>query len=592
MPCLVLPDDALDKDRWNALIACMLQPLKQLFWQASKTLVWCYGLGLCAEWLVAQEPAMTVRVQVDLSQSMGPLRPIWRYFGADEPNYAYMKDGSKLLGELGELAPGEVFFRAHNLLTSGDGTPALKWGSTGVYHEDANGNPSYDWNILDRIFDTYLERGVRPYVEIGFMPQALSVKPEPYQHEWAPGAPYEKIYTGWAHPPRDHEKWQELVRQWTHHCVERYGAEEVNHWYWETWNEANIPYWQGSRDGFLKLHDYAIAGVREALPTARVGGPDCAGPGGDFMRAFLDHCLTGTNYVTGEIGTPLDFVAFHAKGSPKFVDGHVQMGMANQLRNIRDGFALVASYPELRDTPIIIGESDPEGCAACQGPQLAYRNGTMYSSYTAASFMRKMDLADRYQVRFDGALSWAFEFEGHPQFAGFRSLASGGINKPVLNVFRMFSMMKGQRVQVISDHQVPLDEILEKGIRQQADVAGLASLQDDQVWILLWHYHDDDLPGPVAEIALNLKGLPTDARWLTMDHYRIDHEHSNAWVLWKAMGSPATLSQAQYNALDARDGLEIIEQGVRFEVTPQGASLPCSLPRQGVSLLVVKVPTP
>jgi len=270
----------------------------------------------------------------------------------------------------------------------------------------------------------------------------------------------------------------------------------------------------------------------------------------------------------------------------------VQMGMANQLRNIRDGFALVASYPELRDTPIIIGESDPEGCAARQGPQLAYRNGTMYSSYTAASFMRKMDLADRYQVRFDGALSWAFEFEGHPQFAGFRSLASGGINKPVLNVFRMFSMMKGQRVQVISDHQVPLDEILEKGIRQQADVAGLASLQDDQVWILLWHYHDDDLPGPVAEIALNLKGLPTDARWLTMDHYRIDHEHSNAWVLWKAMGSPATLSQAQYNALDARDGLEIIEQGVRFEVTPQGASLPCSLPRQGVSLLVVKVPTP
>jgi xylan 1,4-beta-xylosidase len=123
-----------------------------------------------------------VGIRVDAASTQGELKPIWRFFGADEPNYAYMPHGQKLLAELGALAENRVYFRAHNLLTSGDGTPALKWGSTGAYDEDTEGRPIYDWAILDRIFDTYLEHGVRPYAQIGFMPRALSVKPEPYQH--------------------------------------------------------------------------------------------------------------------------------------------------------------------------------------------------------------------------------------------------------------------------------------------------------------------------------------------------------------------------------------------------------------------------
>jgi xylan 1,4-beta-xylosidase len=173
---------------------------------------------------VATADSFPVEIRVDAANPIGELRPIWRFFGADEPNYAYMKDGQKLLRELGALRPKEVFFRAHNLLTSGDGTPALKWGSTGAYREDAQGRPVYDWTIVDRVFDTYLERGVRPYAQIGFMPRDLSVKPEPYQHHWTPATRYEEIYTGWAYPPKDHAKWEELVYQWTKHCVERHGA--------------------------------------------------------------------------------------------------------------------------------------------------------------------------------------------------------------------------------------------------------------------------------------------------------------------------------------------------------------------------------
>jgi xylan 1,4-beta-xylosidase len=526
-----------------------------------------------------------VSIRVDATQTKGELNPIWHFFGADEPNYATMKNGRKLISELGELAPKRVYFRAHNLLSSGDGTPALKWGSTGAYSEDAQGKPVYDWAILDHIFDTYLERGVRPYTEIGFMPRALSLKPEPYQHHWTPAASYNEIFTGWAYPPTDYQKWDELVFQWTKHCVEKYGRAEVESWYWEVWNEPNIGYWRGTPEEFRKLHDYAIDGVRRALPTAKVGGADCAGSGGKFTRDFLEHCLRGTNFATGKIGTPLDFISFHAKGSPVYTNGHVRMGIANQLRTIQDGFRIVASYPELKTKPIVIGESDPEGCAACQGPSLAYRNGTMYSSYTAACFARKHELAATHGVNLEGALTWAFEFEDQPYFAGFRTLASNGLDKPVLNVFRMFSQMTGQQLLVESDHAVPLDAILRNGVRADPDITAMASLDKSKLCVLVWHYHDDDVPGPSASIELILNGLPLGKGETKLEHYRIDEDHSNAFAAWKRAGSAQQPTPEQYAQLEKAGRLTTMGPKENIRVANSMATLRLDLPRQAVSLL-------
>ncbi len=532
--------------------------------------------------------SFAVSIEVDAARPLGDLKPIWRFFGADEPNYAYMKHGQKLLGELGELRPREVYFRAHNLLSSGDGTPALKWGSTGAYLEDADGKPIYDWTILDRIFDAYLARGVKPYAQIGFMPKDLSIKPEPYQHKWTPRASYNEIYTGWAYPPKDYAKWAELVFQWTKHCVEKYGRTEVESWYWEVWNEPNIGYWRGTPQEFHKLHDYAVDAVRRALPTARVGGADTAGSGGKFTRDFLEHCLRGTNYATGKTGTPLDFVSFHAKGSPVTTNGHVRMGIANQLRTIEDGFRIIASYPELKNKPIVIGESDPEGCAACQGPSLAYRNGTMFSSYTAASFARKHELAANHGVNFEGALTWAFEFEDQPYFAGFRSLASNGIDKPVLNVFRMFSKMNGQQLLTRSDAAISLDEITRRGVRAKPDVSALASSDGKSVTVLLWHYHDDDVTGPFANVELTLRGLPATKRLSSVQHFRIDENHSNAFSAWKTMGSPQSPTPRQYAELEQAGKLATLKAPNIME-TEQGTKFKIELPRQAVSLLVLQL---
>jgi xylan 1,4-beta-xylosidase len=529
-----------------------------------------------------------VNIRVDAAKSLGPLKPIWRFFGADEPNYAYLPNGAKLLGELGALKPDQVYFRTHNLLCTGDGTPALKWGSTGVYREDTQGNALYDWTILDRIFDAYRERGVRPYAQIGFMPKDLSTRPEPYQHQWTPQLRYEEIYTGWAFPPKDYQKWGALVEAWVRHAVERYGRAEVEQWFWEVWNEPNIRYWRSTPEEFHRLHDFAIAAVRRALPTARVGGPDVAGSGGKFMEGFLEHCLRGTNYATGQRGTPLDFVAFHAKGSPTYTNGHVRMGLANHLRTVDDGLRIIASFPELKATPIVIGESDPEGCAACQGPQLGYRNGTMYSSYTAASFPRKLDLAGRRGVNLEGALTWAFTFEDQPLFAGFRQLATGGLDLPVLNVFRMFSRMNGQRVEVRSDRELPLDALLKHGVGGQPDVSALASFDGRRLSVLVWHYHDDDLPGPAAEVTLQLDGLAGLKESARLTHYRIDAEHSNAYAAWQRLGSKPKPAAEEMKALVAAGQLQTLGAPEEVRLTAGGCSLQFRLPRQGVSLLVLE----
>jgi xylan 1,4-beta-xylosidase len=537
----------------------------------------------------AAEPIQAT-IRIDAARTRGELRPIWRFFGADEPNYAYMKDGKKLLGELGKLGPGRVYFRTHNLLTSGDGTPALKWGSTGVYSEDARGNPVYDWKILDRIFDAYRDCDIKPYVQIGFMPKALSVKPEPYEHRWKPGARYEEIYTGWAYPPKDYRRWAELVHEWTKHAVERHGRAEVESWYWQTWNEPNIPYWQGTPVEFHKLHDFAVDAVRRALPTARVGGPDTAG-GGRFLREFLEHCGRGTNHATGARGTPLDFVSFHAKGAPRFVDGHVQMGIANQLRAIDSSFQIIASFPELAGKPIVIGESDPDGCAACPAsvyPQNGYRNGALYACYTAASFARKHGLAEKHGVNLEGALTWAFEFEDQPYFAGFRALATNGIDLPVLNTFRMLARMGGRRVHVESDRGVALEQILKDGVRAEPDVSALASLEGSRLSILVWHYHDDDVPGPDAEVELSIEGLPSRAGEARLEHYRIDEEHSNAFSAWKRLGSPQKPTPEEHAQLEAAGRLETVGPQASISIADSRAAVRFKLPRQAVSLVVLE----
>lgn len=536
--------------------------------------------------ILPAQQTVTIRVKADATE--GALKPTWMFFGYDEPNYTYLPNGRRLLKELHELSPGPVYLRAHNLLTTGDATPALKWGSTNAYTEDASGHAVYNWKILDKIFDAYRDAGVRPFVEIGFMPKALSTHPEPYRHNWPNGT----LWTGWAYPPKDYSKWAELVSQWVQHSVERYGARAVSTWYWEVWNEPNIGYWQGTPEEYFKLYDYTVAAVKRALPEARVGGPATTGPAwpkaADFLKNFLTHCESGRNYATGKTGSPLDFISFHAKGRTRIVNGHVEMGIGKNLQDIAKGFEIVASFGKWKALPIFITESDPEGCAACSAdvhPENGYRNTSQYASYEAEMQHGALVLAEKYHVNLGGALTWAFEYDDQPCFAGFRTLMSCGIGKPVLNVFRMLGLEGGERVQVESSGALSLDTLLSSDPLQKADVNALASRGNHAVDILVWNYRDDAVPASTASVRLSVEGLPAAARRILAEHFRIDKQTSNAFSVWKELGSPQPPTPRQLRQLESAGQLRALASPEWMTPDEGKLSLEFQLPTQAVSLV-------
>ena len=536
------------------------------------------------------QPAVTVAV--DLTHVVGPFRPIYNWFGYDEANYSTTELGRALMGELRDLSPVPVHIRVHHLLTSGNGQPELKFSSTNVYTEDANGKPIYDFKLLDGIFDAYKAAGVQPMVEFGFVPKDLAAD-LPDRHEYQVHYPHSTVSGASNNPPKDYKKWGELIRTVTAHLVERYGKEIAQQWYFEVWNEPDIDYWHASRDDYLRLYDYTVAGVRAALPTAHVGGPATTGPSSeharDYLKAFLDHVSTGKSVATGG-KVPLDFISFHVKGRPNIANGHVTMGLNHELSDADHGFALIAQYPALRKLPIILSEADPEGCAACSSrvnPANNYRNGTMYPSYTAAAYKGLLDLAQQHDVNLISMLSWSFEFEGKDYFEGFRSLATNGIDKPILNLFRMLGEMGGERVQAISSGSVPLTTQVETGVRTNPDVDALATHEGRQAAILLWNYHDAEEGGTVEPVSLKVAGIPSSIHRVLVHEYRIDETHSNAYTAWKEMGSPQQPTAEQYKKLKEAEGLQLIKSPQWVDAKDGAAHLSTIMPRSSVSLLVL-----
>ena len=545
---------------------------------------------LSGSWCWPQRAARSVEIQVQADKVQEPITPAWNYFGYDEANYTYSANGKKLLRELAALSSAPVYVRVHNLLTSGDGTASLKWGSTNVYTGDASGHPIYSWAILDRIFDAFLAAGITPLVEIGFMPEALSIHPEPYRHDF-PHTQLSEIYTGWAYPPKDYKKWSELVFQFVDHLRQRYSDAEVRKWLWEIWNEPDIGYWKGTREEFFKLYDISVDAILRAFPEAKIGGPDTTGPGNprsaDFLRAFLEHCSHEKNYSNGRTGSRLDFISFHPKGSPVWQGDHVQMGISHHLAAIKEGFQIVASFPEWRQTPIILGESDPEGCAACsakENPRNLYRNGPLYGVYTIETLNSTLALAHQEHVNFIGAVTWAFGFEDQPPFEGFRELATNGVDKPVLNAFRMLGLLGDERVTVTSSAGLVPQTIVLEGVRGQPDINALATRKNREIEILVWNYHDDDVPSEPASISLAITGLGSVRRGL-LEHFRVDAEHSNAFAAWKAAGSPQSLSESEAERLQSAGQLQMLTSPEWISIERGSTVLQFSLPRQGISLV-------
>ncbi len=558
-----------------------------------------------SRWLLISLPlcgaalgASPVPVTVHADRIVGEIRPIWNYFGYDEAGTTLTREGRDLLVKLNALSDEPIRIRVHHLLTSGDGTLALKWSSTNVYTEDAAGNPRYDWTRLDAIMDELTRPGIEPFVQASFMPQALSSKPEPYTPTLVKtGLPRDMVSGGAFYPPKDYKKWEALIEAWARHSGERYGVDRASSWLWELWNEPESPYWRGTKDEYFKLYDHFAAAVKRALPKARVGGPHVTDPGwknGDvFMREFLEHCRSGKNSATGGIGAPLDFVAFHAKGTTRLDDkGRVEMNLRNHLKTIDTYGRIIAGFPEFARLPIYIGESDPEGCAGCPAtldPERDYRRTSQFAAYTAASFMRKQDLLARTGGNLQGAVSWAFTFADQPWFNGLRALTTNEVALPVFNTFELFAKLAPKRVAVDAPSMIPVDAIIADSVRGEPDIGAVASVDDtkSRLTILAWNYHDvagghDDR----REVQLTIQGLRDVAKRGRAVEYSIDEHSGNAYTAWLEMGSPQPPTKDQVARLHAAAKMGAVPR--KLEISADGnARLALVMPRQSVKLIEI-----
>jgi len=551
-------------------------------WRVLAVIVVASGHGSEA----AAQGSETVTIAVDATGAGAPLERIWPFFGYDEVNNTTTPPGQDLLHTLGTIDPVAPHIRTHFLLNTGDGTPSLKWGSTNVYTEDASGNPIYSWMLMDGIMDTITAAGTFPLVEIAFTPQALTSAP--------PNTPYQNtdayaLDGGCFYPPTDYGKWSTLIGEWAKHAKERYPGMESS-WQWELWNEPDIWYWQGTAAEYFKLYDYTEAALHQVLPGASLGGPAVAGAGSALLTKFLQHCATGINAVTGTVGTRLDMVSFHAKGGTAIVDGHVEMNLGNQLRLHQTGFSKVAAVPAFKQTPIVISEADPDGCAACPAtttPENAYRNSPAYGAYEVAMMKRTLELEARLGVKVRGLVTWAFLFNGMPYFAGYRTLATNGIHLPVLNAFKLLGKLDGERVPVTSNGARTLDDILANSVRQDADIDAMATRNGQDVQVLVWNYHDDLVAAPDSTVHLIVQlpdGFTSSAR---VTHLRVDEAHGDAYTLWVAQGSPQTPTAAQLTSMQQAMEPALLEPARQVAVTSGAASLDFPLPRFGISLITL-----
>ena len=394
-------------------------------------------------------------VQIEAGREVGTLTRLWESVGFDEINWTYTPTGRHLLNTFGDLTSTGFHIRPHYALCSGSGFGIPHWGNGNVYHEDSQGAPFYDFTILDQAYDAIVEAGHHVLVEIGFTPRDL-LPPEADELTipYSPTA-YSAYEAGqWAYPPRDDDRWRDLIAAVAAHCLERYGADEVDTWLWELWNEPDIFYWRGTPEQFHELYAATVDGIRSVLPEATVGGPAVTGGGTEFLHGFLAY--------TDEHDLPLDFVSFHTKGSsftpwrvygPTGGDAPEQQSPSahKMLYEVRSMLRVMAQFPAYRTLPAIIDECDagvPAHFSFYDNANFRFQNTEYYPVFQVKLMKKLLDLSDLESANIQQAMSWAFYFEGERYFEGTRAfLTADRIEKPLLNAYRLLSHLGETRVE-------------------------------------------------------------------------------------------------------------------------------------------------
>ncbi len=547
-----------------------------------------------------------ITVTVNAGQTMGEQDHLWRYIGYDECNYTYLPEGVELLNKFAQLGDAPYYVRSHFTFCTGNCHGTYKFGSTNVYTEDADGNPVYDFTWYDKIMDTYLETGHKPFVELGFMPMDLvdTNYLKGSGDSWANYGQYKEV--GWTCPPKDYQKWHDFIAELIRHLAQRYGEEEIKTWYFELWNEPDIFYWSGTTAEYCKLFDYTEHAAHSVVPDLYLSGPAVTGifekgHAQKFFRYFLEHCRDGVNFCTGEKGTRLDFITFHVKGggfpfevnAPKAVPS-----VESLVHQVKLGLDVIVEYG-YQDLEVVLSEADPDGWAAggiYDNANMIFRNTEYYATYVASAYEKIDQLAQRYNIKVR-PLAWAFMFPGERCFEGTRTFSTQGIDKAVFNMFKIYGQLGYEKLAFASDGAEIMDFEKEPDIGvknhnsytgegEDTDVSGFAVKgADGSTQIVIYSHCNDRDKVEDQIVTLNVDGLNADS--VTVSHYRIDKEHSNPYAEWLRQDKPLFPQGEQYAAIKARDGLEKFTEDMTLPVADGKLELQFEMPAHAVSYLKI-----
>ena len=540
----------------------------------------------------------TEKIIVDAGKRTGTLSHCWNYVGYDECNYTHSPGGMELIKKIGNLEK-PYYVRTHHLFCSGNCHGMYKWGSTNVYTEDDHGNPAYNFSVIDKMCGIWLENNCKPFFEIGFMPLSLADMDDLQLTRWNLYSEYKRI--GWSRPPKDYDKWYGLVRTLVEHLLSRYGKAEMEQWYFEMWNEPDIFYWSGTHEEFCKLYDYTEAAIHDICPSLRFGGPATCGPlayNGDaanFLRDFLTHTKSGKNHKTGKTGTRLDFTSFHTKGGAYCFTTKKEPEKPPSVKKFLDQVRIGANIIKesgYGDLECILSEADPDGWAAggrFDNPALDFRNTEYYASYMASTYCNLHSLAGELKMDIR-PLAWAFMFEGERCFEGTRTLSTQGIDKAVMNVFRLFAKLGKQLVEFNSTAGGNPEKYTDYwGTGERAEINGWATLTEKSLEALVYCHKDTWTDDEVIPVEFTVKNLPFaegEAPPCTITHYRIDRDHSNAYAEWVRRGRPDYPEGEQYTAIHKKSAPELLEPVRTITVRDGMVKLFFDMPVKSVSLIV------
>src|SRR5580692_5942891 len=464
-------------------------------------------------------------IVIDASAPAHPLPHFWEeVFGSGRAILALRESYQHDLREVKQIT-GFEYIRFH----------AIFHDEVGIYDEDANGAPVYNFSYLDQIYDSLLANGVRPFVELSFMPKKL--------------AAHDVLHAFWykqnISPPKDYAKWDDLITHFTKHLIERYGIDEVSHWYFEVWNEPNLDFWAGDprQSTYFELYDHSARALKAVSSRLRVGGPATAQAA--WADVFIKHCA--------EQNIPVDFVSSHVYANDKSED------VFSTTENIPRNQMVCRAVKKVHDQ--IRASAKPELPLIWSEFNASYKNepdvtDAVYMGPWLADTIRQCDgLVD---IMSYWTFSDVFEEQGvvkQPFYGGYGLIAEGGIPKPSFNAFKLLHKLGEQR------------------IANDSESALITRRTDGTIVVAVWNLCSPEEVGKSKQVTIRLSGQGQNLR---AQIYRLDSEHGSALGRYAEMGRPVYPTSKELDELRRSAGLSPPEiksftQGeIGIMIPPQG----------------------